>query len=203
MGWKSKNQNKNDEAYHYFNRELQETEISLLNCPIGTYRIYWECFGGENDEISAIGTISNDISQNIFIFEEFNYQPNLPDTAILFPKKVSKNLIISRVSRKTYYMDWLNRFCLLFMTFAGCLCLAEITQFFFRKIPEIGNSIASGIVVISGLISISYAASVISFVQFEHRPFYAIFGFLFVSLPWIGIYYKSWKLKRLRLRNMG
>lgn len=208
--WKSEsNKQDSDHQYKYFDRNLQPSQ-NTWSPALGDYRVYFTCYGSENDEISALGTIATGDLENSdfsddYIFEEFLYQSNLPDVAILFENKVSPNLILQKVMRKTYYVDWLNRFLLFFMSFAGFIQLAEIIQFLFRKIPNIGPSMASGILVITGLISFGYTCMIISWAALDTRPVFSILGLIFVSLPWIGIYYKSYQVKLVKLTrpNLG
>lgn len=201
--WKAKNMPKDYNAYQYYDRnlDLEENKSSWSWQTIGHYRVWFECLGGQDDQVSAIGTIDSksynfDIDcdqEKCLLLQEFQYKTDLPDTAILFEGKLSKNLIIKKVSRKTFYIDWLNRFLIFFMSFSGFIFLAEITQFIIRKIPNIGNSIASGIVVITGLIASSFVSIFICVCWVDVEPIRSVLAFLFVSMPWVGIYLKSKK----------
>merc|ERR1719188_1308108 len=92
--WKAQNMPKGYDRYHYYSHEMVKNPDNQWS-KIGDYRVYHYCLGGEGDETSALGTVDykegsssdgNETDAPHFLLEEYQYQTDLPDTAILFQK---------------------------------------------------------------------------------------------------------------------
>ena len=207
IDWKASNLPNGYDNYLYYVREDISKPVEntgfFEKMKIGDYRIYYTCYGGESDLITTVGSImdvlelnTSSTSSSIWQLQEYIYQNNLPDVAVVFKNSLSKTRILNKLSRNLNHTLWTNRFLLLIFTFTGFFCLAEIVQFIFRKIPNIGNSMASGINVITGLISFTFVCFIISFAWIDNYPIFSVMGFILVLLPWIGIYLKSMRYQK-------
>merc|ERR1712178_171192 len=97
---------------------------------IGDYRIYYTCYGGENDLVTTVGSVFDvadtdptSLASNIWQLQEYVYQNDLPNIAVLFKNSLSKTHILSKLGRNLNHTLWTNRFLLLVFTFTGFFCL--------------------------------------------------------------------------------
>jgi len=146
---------------------------------IGDYRVYYNCYGQENSEISILGQPTE--KGNITEYST----PHGPSVALLEKGQVSEKELLRHARRKVHQNKWLWRLLSTAVCFIGLLSLHELVGEICINITWLTKLNNTGALIRAGFLSICWSIFVISLQWMSVTP---IASTLFIATVCIFLY---------------
>lgn len=180
------------------------TKNAFENSPEkGDYKIYWNCYGKDKDEVSMLGKINDDASEMVayttelrILWTKFETEP----LAKLTQGSLTLSKMVENLRTESKIMLWIIRIVLFVAIIAGAIAFVGPLSYLIDKIPCCGDFLSGIIDFVAGVAGFLWSVFVCVLCWCLVRP-WLLLGFGIVLVICIGavIAYKKMKPKKAEI----